>query len=556
MKLEIYSIIFLFFSCVKKERIIYSVNPEDLDDDMISNFVRKYFKPFYPSNKKPLLQHVVPISTLRFKNGLQATACERYGIKGLKLKHDCVIWSMIIDYEYSIYKYPSNYRRAGKFLEYLQKIEFYEDFPEEWQCISKMIIIGIYAAVSIYRYRSRQSLSFWCRYLSEYIGLLFFKLFCEIKSFKNVNKILFKDLDFIWEHGGFLFDAEERTGLFFRHDFYQKMYDITLEKFAVLCGCSECRELLLIQTGRLRKEPIYINLRMCPELGKIEVPILPHSGEFYVSVFEQCFSKDLCMSIIDGQLEVCRFPVMLDAEHSDSHSFVLLLLTNITFLLFVSKTIYAIIQKEIELYHEMFKKEVYDFCVHIDRTVRIGAVGCISKQENARFINRAKDIFEKSHKKSNFIECCMDIIKIAVQIPEYRDYANKSLVKDFFEHYLEINRKFNTDEFTITAENLTPGFFLVNSGDQSLVDILDNSLLSVSDDYLSNLKDVDSTISLYFSGLKNFLSNYTSFTNISHEKDVRTLEFRLGTSTAVKDWLSYYVLKNEDDCIDDFVTSI
>lgn len=201
---------------------IYAIKPADKEDPLINRLIDEHLVPYYPSSKKATTQYTIPISKVKLTNALQATASKRFGIKGFKLKYDSVIWSMLVDFEYGIYKYPFSYTRAGEFLKFLDTVEFYNDFPLEWQCVSKLTAIAFHASAATYRYRSKHSLGYWCRYLVEYVGLLFFKLFCKIRILGQNDRKMFEDVEAILEADGFTFDIDERAGLFFRYDFFKK----------------------------------------------------------------------------------------------------------------------------------------------------------------------------------------------------------------------------------------------------------------------------------------------------------------------------------------------
>lgn len=316
----------------------------------------------------------------------------------------------------------------------------------------------------------------------------------------------------------------------------------------MICGCYDCRELFLQR--KEHKDKFTFKMKMCPELGKIDGFCIPHIGEFSIEMFKKYLEEDLALSLIEGQLEMCRLPIMLDVNFRCTKYYVLGLLANLVFLLFVTQMIYRIMHKEIELYAAAFEKEAEKFCaciertaVHSERTVNIGAVGCLSKQDDVRFI---KQLRQKRWCKKDFLIWCLKCVKIGQRIPDYKNYNDEMLLADFFPHYLKINFAYDIkDPIIIKAENLIPAFFNVNAEEEHFLTVLDNSVLSVEDEYISNLKDVDGLMSMFFGGLKTFLSGvFSEMHHVSAEKDVRLLEYKLGANMPIVHNWEYYVKKD------------
>lgn len=513
----------------------------DADDEITPKFIKTYLKRYYPpKNRSSLKRCVVQLSSARIKNCFQGTAAERFNIKGLRLRDDSILWMTFIDYEYSMYKYPSSYMRAGNFIKMMKRVKWARDFPSKWRCVSKLAALSFHAGAAVYNLGAKYSLSYWCRYLSEYVTLLFYKLERKLADSKRLAR-RFPGIDFRKWSPGFTFDGEQRASLFFQESFFRSVHDLLLMCFADVCGCGDCRETLLRDVRpetRRQRSSVTTTVELCPELDLVDLPVLPHLGEALISILHREISRDFALGLIEGRLMHSSLPLFLELGHVNrDYKIVLILLTNIVFLLFVLKGLYSVVHKEVDMYYQFFQDECQTLAQCLEDELNVSSDDDLphTKAElDLRCLQyHLREVLCTPQKKTDFIFSCIGIVKAGFDCEGYKTYRNKTKMSRFLKHHLRVTPAYShTDPILVAADNIIPSFFLVESKNLNFIKVLDESRLSVDDDRLSNVRDIDGAVSLFFSELKMlYLEGET--VEISREKDTRTVAYRLHAETEI-----------------------
>lgn len=530
-----------FFRLLKNmPSILFAVHSSEISNPLVRS-VTKFLHPIIIPNGDTELKYIVPVTESRLINGLQASAAGRFGIKGLRLCSDGVIWNRLIDYEYEMFKYPSTFTRADKFLLQLRDLKFMEDFDPKWQCITKLAAVGFYSGASLFNLGAKPGIGYWCRYLCEYLSMLFFKLDGKLKELSKESKQKLGGFSCAFWSESFKTEMQKKTESFFRRDFFDRFQLYLLEHFLLFCGCEECRYnfFRFKNVGTMKKNPGSVKLHFFPALGKIDLPIFPHLSEKY-SNLSMFVAKDLCLSFIEGQIEHSRFPISVTVDMGQDKRNLLNILSNIVFLLFIIQTLNSVLFTELKMYYDVYLDELKNLESSMECEMKLGSKGCMNNIVYFNMLKQVKDIVRNPGTSSNFIFNCLEVIKMSFEIPYYKNYDETNFMESFYLHHLYIQRQPAKHTDLVAANNLAPGFFIVNAKEKSFIDVLERSIVNIEAEYLSNTKNINGAMALFFSGLKYFGNFGNGNFQTSPEKDVRAVGYKLGGLDKIQNDLCYF----------------
>lgn len=525
-----------------RSKILFAVRLDEEDSPTVK-FITKFLTPVFVGRLPATNRFVVPVSRARLTNGLQGTAAARFGIKGLHPSSDCLVWNILVDYEYETYKYPSTYIRADQIADMVKDLKFMDNFNEKWQCITKLAFLGLYAGASLFNFTSKPTLGYWCRYLSEYASMLLFQFESKLKELTKESTRQLGGYN-LCHWGQELKDClENKSDVFFRYDFFERIESCLIEHFMLLCGCVECRRMFIMYNKRGRKFDFghSVRIQCFPMIGSIRLPAFLHLGEPYDVSLSSLIAKDLGLSMIEGQIELSRLPISLQISVTPDKKALLTFLTNIVFIVFVVNTLYRVINAELDIYYDLFTEEVGKLCVAMEEEMKLGRNGCLGDLCYFSPMKQMKEIVRCPGEKSQFILKCWEALRIGFSVPAYKDYDETPFMEMFFMHHLHVKRFHeDNDRDLVSCDNLIPGFFIVNTDGENFLQRLQRVVLPVAEDYLTNTRCINGTMAFFFSGLKYFGSgNHRGF-QISPEKDVRAIAYKLGSLDVLRDDYKYY----------------
>ncbi|ANC96516.1 U7 protein [macacine betaherpesvirus 9] len=522
-------------------KILFAVHPSELNNFWIQR-ITKFLHPIIVPRKDTEMKYIVPLSESRLRNGIQATAAERFGIKGLKLCSDSVLWNKLIDYEYEMFKYPSTFMRADRFISLIQDLKFMDDFDPKWACITKLAAIGFYSGASLFNLGAKPGIGHWCRYLCEYLSMLFFKLDNRLRELTKESKEKLGGFSCAFWSESFKIEMQNKTESFFRRDFLDRFQLYLLEHFLLFCGCEECRFNLFRfkNLGTMKKNLGCVKLHFFQALGKIDLPIFPHLAEQYSRNLVTFLARDLCLSFIEGQIERCKLPISINLNVTQDKKNLLNILSNIVFLLYVIQTLYSVLLTELKMYYDVYIDELKNLATSMEFEIKLGSKGCLNNVRYISMLNQVLDMIGNPGTSTNFIFNCLEAIKIGFEIPYYQNYDESKFLDSFYLHHLYIKRHGEKSVDLIAADNLAPGFFIVNAKERRFIDVLEKSILNIEAEYLSNTKNINGAMAIFFSGLKYFGNTGYGEIQVSPEKDVRAIGYKLGSLGKIQNDIYYF----------------
>ena len=172
--------------------------------------------------------------------------------------------------------------------------------------------------------------------------------------------------------------------------------------------------------------------------------------------------------------------------------------------------------------------------------MKLGSKGCMNNIVYFNMLKQVKDIVRNPGTSSNFIFNCLEVIKMSFEIPYYKNYDETNFMESFYLHHLYIQRQPAKHTDLVAANNLAPGFFIVNAKEKSFIDVLERSIVNIEAEYLSNTKNINGAMALFFSGLKYFGNFGNGNFQTSPEKDVRAVGYKLGGLDKIQNDLCYF----------------
>ncbi|APZ76235.1 ribonucleotide reductase large subunit [Murid herpesvirus 3] len=460
---------------------------------------------------------------------MQACLFGRYGIKGFQLKHDIKIWYNLIELEYKLLKLPTSYPRAHKIISLLNNAEFVPDFKPELQAISKLAVIILYSSMSLYNLKDKISLCYWCRYCAECLNVMFGKFHDTLKDLESEDYDAASPLLSLIKDNTFQYDPAERSSLFFRYDFYQTMQDIYIECMMMMCGCDECRRIFFNYKNK-KNDEIFMSVYcdVFPELGILELPILPHFGVYNMKHLKDQFKKDLCLSLIYGQVKKRRFPLKFDFDPDKINVYVdlLTMLGNIVFMLYVVNKIHAAVKKENSMYKEFVDTQVKVLVEWLQNCKTIGTIGCFSDPFRSR-LGKVYSTVKNTHIFDHIMDFLIPIVRNGMQLPDYFNFKYRDMHIKFLKHVFDIERDFvlNCSDL-IAADNLTHGYMLISSDVNDVMTSVFNGSYGLSDMHLANFSSIDGILSFAFEQMD--VQDESNDISIFYEEDSRIIQFQTG----------------------------
>ena len=80
----------------------------------------------------------------------------------------------------------------------------------------------------------------------------------------------------------------------------------------------------------------------------------------------------------------------------------------------------------------------------------------------------------------------------------------------------------------------------MNAKEKSFIDVLERSIVNIEAEYLSNTKNINGAMALFFSGLKYFGNFGNGNFQTSPEKDVRAVGYKLGGLDKIQNDSCYF----------------
>nr|WRQ19870.1 MAG: protein m27 [Herpesviridae sp.] len=461
-------------------------------------------------------------------NARYATAAGKYGIKGMSLDWDTAIWSLLRELEKSPNANPLTYPSAGQFAKILAAVEFRPEASDVARSISRALSLGHYALNTIYSYTNRGSVSRYLRYLCDHVSDLYERLsglqqmMIERRDKRLVEAALPES---ICRCMGLDYNRVGRVA-FFRRD-YVLYCEHALEMLCdAFCQCDECqgrrfeRVSHATHVGIPRKkrggessfrdkeasdkrttprfEKQYVRIRNYPELGALMLPRIRHLTEIQQADVCRMLEKDLFFVGQTGQVYSVGLPLpFCRVSCADvDHGYVLFLVSNITFLMFVIRTLYVIVRSQATEYCRRLNRELMILVSLIRKKVSKSVPGLVEDPDREQLCDRYRAA-ANALKRLNFtnplgrtfFENFSALIDIVNEIPDYQQVREARAREELLLHHLYIKRMYDDDHQPLKqfcGDQLVPYHVVVGDASPRTSTVVRSLAVDLSDRELCN----------------------------------------------------------------------
>uniref|UniRef100_A0AAU7E1X1 Protein UL27 n=1 Tax=Lemniscomys rat herpesvirus TaxID=3141920 RepID=A0AAU7E1X1_9VIRU len=460
---------------------------------------------------------VIELRHSYLKNAKYATAAGKYHIKGLTLKWDTAIWSLLREVEQSPQANPLIYPSATKYTELLAGLEFRPEASEIARSICRVMVIGHYALDSIYSYTNRGSLSRYLRSSCDFVCDIYDKLerVSEILPERRERRLIEAILPTsVCRCMGLSYERVGRSA-FFRRDYVMYAEHAMEMLYDAFCECDECRErrferlsdAVHVGVGRTRKcapsriprfEKRYVRVANYPELGALSLPKIRHLNEVQQEDVCRWLEKDLIFSNREGRV---HFGLPLPFGGSScadvDHEYVLFLAANVTFLVFVVRTLYVIIRFQAAEYGHRLRQEVSGLANLLAGVARQAPRGLVVDPSDVRtregYLMAAEALrrldFSKPGGRS-FFENFSGFIDVSRNIPDYQSIREARTREELLLHHLYVRRMYDDNEQPLKEfcgeDKLVPYYVFVGDRTPRTSTAVRNMAVDLSDRELCN----------------------------------------------------------------------
>nr|CDI95369.1 GP27 [Caviid herpesvirus 2 str. CIDMTR] len=456
---------------------------------------------------------VIQIAHRYFTNSCSCTVAGKYGVKGMTLPSDLMVWSRLMAPVLTSATNPVLESQHREFARLLDRVEFRPEATDVVKVMCKALATAAFCMEHHFKYRNPGSLSGYVRFLNYVACLTYREVEDAWSSLSNGDAYACRSLMNCLNSR----KKKGRSGPLQKAVMdkeYVSRVNVMFERAQIaLCGCDECtsgsRHMTTRAVGRQNVVEPHLFVLNYPEMGPVNVPTIKHmSVDEQIAYCEGVRGDCLCsyakkIKVWKDVLDPDTLPVKPDYSHllSERARF-LTMVANFIVLCQMTQLAAAVLKCEICRCVVAVKELTQEVSEIVTRQSDLFAGGGLVESKAARSQHKALRRLSARLRGLNFgggsglifLPAMGELLKLSTMVSEYSEINEIQTREELLLHVMFLRRMYDdTSEDMYRAERLVQFALRHGCGSPYTPQDVSRTVTVVGENELCNLEDPQTT---------------------------------------------------------------